>query len=105
MPSQDLGDSTLIRRGRSSVTLTEIVAFAKSLEERPLVTLLGELPEVARLSETKFSLAVATLRRRFRGAAPADRLQLRETANEIASTIPDREVAERIRELFPWDHA
>ena len=102
---EDLGDSTLIRRGRTSVTLTEIIAFAKALEERPLVTLLGELPDVALLSDTKFSLAVATLRRRFRGEAPADQLQLRVTANEIAGGVKDHAVAERIRELFPWDHA
>lgn len=105
MHVEDIGDSTLIRRGRSSVTLTEIIAFAKALEQRPLVTLLGELPEVARLSDTKFSLAVATLRRRFRGEAPADQLQLRVTANEIASGIADHAVAQRIRELFPLDRA
>jgi hypothetical protein len=101
----ELGDSTLIRRGRSSVTLTEIIAFAKLLEQRPLATLLDELPELARLSDTKFSLAISTLRRRFRGETPADQLQLRVTAHEIAKGIRDHEVAQRIREIFPLDPA
>ena len=105
MSMEDIADSTLIRRGRSSVTLTEIIAFAKVLEQRPLIKLLDELPELAQLSDTKFSLAVTTLRRRFRGEAPADQLQLRETANEIAGGIRDRAVAERIREIFPIDRA
>ncbi len=105
MHAQDLGDSTLIRRGRNSVTLTEIIAFAKMLENRPLTLLLDELPELAQLSETKFSLAIATLRRRFRGETVADQLQLRETANEIASGIPDPVAAARIREIFPFEQA
>lgn len=105
MHTTDLGDSTLIRRGRTSVTLTEIIAFAKALERRPLIDLLDELPQLARLSETKFALAIATLRRRFRGESAVDQLQLRETANEIASASKDPVVAARIRELFPYEQA
>ncbi len=98
-------DSTLIRRGRSSVTLTEIIAFVRTLEERPLTTLLDELPELARLSDTKFSLAIATLRRRFRGETPVDQMQLRVTAFEIARGVRDHAVAQRIRDLFPLERA
>ena len=98
-------DSTLIRRGRSSVTLTEIIAFVKTLEERPLVRLLDELPALARLSDTKFSLAIATLRRRFRGETPADQWQLRATAYELARGVRDHATAQRIREIFPYERA
>ena len=99
------GDSTLIRRGKSSVTLTEIISFVHTLEDRPLATLLDELPDLARLSETKFSLAIATLRRRFRGETAADQEQLRTTAYEIARGVRDYNVAQRIRELFPYERA
>jgi len=99
----ETGDSTLIRRGRSSVTLTEIIAFAKMLDQRPLDVVLGELPELARLSETKFSLAISALRRRFRGEPPADQLRLRATANELASRVRDGLIADRIREVFPYE--
>ena len=106
LPSmEDIADSTLIRRGRSSVTLTEIIDFAKILEDRPLVKLLDELPDLARLSDTKFTLAISTLRRRFRGETPADQIQLRETANEIAGGIRDSFIAQRIREIFPYESA
>ena len=98
-------DSTLIRRGRSSVTLTEIIAFSKALEERPLATLLDELPEIARLSDTKLSLAIATLRRRFRGETPVEQMQLRLIAFEIARGVRDHAVAQRIRDLFPVERA
>jgi len=98
-------DSTLIRRGRSAVTLSEIATFVRTLEERPVATLLGELPDLARLSETKFTLALTTLRRRFRGETPVDQLQLREIARKIVSDIDDRYVADRIREIFAPERA
>jgi hypothetical protein len=98
-------DSTLIRRGRTAVTMTELAAFVKTLEERPVGTLLAELPELAQLSDTKFSLALTTLRRRFRGETPVDQLQLRATAWEIARDVSDRNTADRIRSLFTLEHA
>jgi len=93
-------DSTLIRRGRSALSVSEMVTFVETLEARPLIKLLEELPELARLSDAKFVLATKTLRRRFRGEAVADQVQLRVAANEIADAIPDPETASRVRGLF-----
>lgn len=93
-------DSTLIRRGRNALSMSEMVQFVETLEARPLMTLLEELPELARLSEAKFTLAVKTLRRRFRGEPMADQLQLRVLANEIAESIRDLEASRRVRTLF-----
>ena len=98
-------DSTLIRRGRAALTFSEMAQFADTLSSRPLLKLLEELPDLARLSSAKFNLATITLRRRFRAEAPMDQIQLRETANEIAATVPDSAVARRIRELFSPDAA
>ncbi|MEK6371447.1 MAG: hypothetical protein AABO58_02015 [Acidobacteriota bacterium] len=50
-------DSTLIRRGRSALSVSEMVAFVETLEARPLIKLLEELPELARPSDAKFVLA------------------------------------------------
>src|ERR1051325_243514 len=98
-------DSTLIRRGRSAVTFTEMRGFVKTLEERPVFTLLEELPAIARLSDTKFSLALSTLRPRLPGGTPADQLQLRATAHDIAGGIADHSIADRIREIFTHERA
>src|ERR1051325_4930843 len=68
----DVLDSTLIRRGRSALSVSEMVAFVDMLETRPLIKVLEELPELARLSEAKFTLATKTLRRRFRGESVID---------------------------------
>ena len=98
-------DSTLIRRGRTALTFWEMAQFAETLNSRPLMKLLEELPELARLSTAKFNLATITLRRRFRIEAPVDQIQLRAVANEIAASVEEPMAARRIRELFAQDLA
>jgi hypothetical protein len=93
-------DSTLIRRGRTALTVSEMVAFVDMLEARPLIKLLEELPELARLSEAKFALTMRTLRRRLHGESIVDQMQLRIVANDVAQTIDDTDAAARVRALF-----
>ncbi len=71
-----------------------------TLEVRPLAKLLGDLPELAKVSDAKFSVASNVLRRRFRSEAPLAQLQLGASGREIASTIADDRVAQRIRDIF-----
>ena len=80
--------------------MSEMVAFVDLLESRPLLKLLEELPEIARLSDAKLQLAMKTLRRRFRGESLVDQMQLRIVANDVAQAIPDGETAARVRGLF-----
>ena len=93
-------DSTLIRRGRKAVTFADMAQFVDTLENRPIATLLNELPEIARLSEAKFVLATKILRRRFQSETPVDQQQLRAFAEEIADSIPEAGIASRIRKIF-----
>lgn len=92
-------DSTLIRRGVQATTISEMTRFVGLMEERPLDKLLCDLPGFALLSETKFSLARAVLRRRIRSLHPVERAQLHALAEELASEVKV-DIAERIRELF-----
>ncbi len=98
-------DTTLLRRGREATSYSDMVVFAETVETRPMIKLLEELPGIASLSETKFHLATTILRRRFRGESPIDQLQLRIIADEIAGTSGDDELARRIRSMFAWDEA
>ena len=82
------------------MSVSEMVAFVDMLEARPLLKLLEELPDLARLSEAKFALATKTLRRRFRGESVVDQIQLRIVANDVAQTIHDVAAAARVRGLF-----
>ena len=74
-----------------------------TLELRPLAKLLADLPELARVSDAKLSVASNVLRRRFRSETPLAQLQLRASGREIASTIADDTVAQRIRNIFEFE--
>lgn len=92
--------STLIRQGENATTFRDMVAFAASVETRPLDKLLQELPELGKLSDTKFQLASQVLRRRFRKESDADQRQLQTYADEVAGSVSDPELSERIRSIF-----
>jgi len=70
------------------------------VEVRPLTKLLEELPDLARLSEGKFSLAVSVLRRRFRKELQVNRDQLQVFGEEIALSVEDSAIADKIRTIF-----
>ena len=92
-------DSTLIRRGTQAATLSDMAEFVATIETRPLDKLLSDLPGIAQLSETKFSLAKQVLRRRLRDLDRVTRDQLRVYAFEVAQDSGD-EVGDRIRGIF-----
>ena len=94
-------DSTLIRRGVSAATFTDMADFVDTIEQRPLNKLLSELPGLARLSHTKFSLARQAIRRRAKALDGPDFEQLRLIAFEIADDA-GAEVGERIRSMFTF---
>lgn len=97
-PAEDL-DSTLVRRGASASTLTDMATFVETIQQRPLDKLLEDLPGLAALSSTKFSLARQVIRSRARALDRIEYEQLRAMAHEVADGA-GREVGERIRSLF-----
>ena len=93
-------DSTLIRSGRRAASFSDMVEFAKDVHERPLSKLFEELPQIARLSDTKFHLATNILRNRFRSQSGMDQMELRKIGSEIADRATNDWVADRIRSIF-----
>lgn len=93
-------DSTLIRRGRTAVSFADMVAFAQTVHDRPIDKLLEELPQIARLSDTKFNLATNVLRRRFCSESEDEQMKLRVIGDNIAANSSSMWVAERIRSIF-----
>jgi hypothetical protein len=94
-------DSTLIRRGVNAATISDMADFVETLQQRPLDKLLGELPGLAALSQTKFSLARQVIRRRAKTLQRPDLEQLQVMAFEVAADSGN-EVGERIRSLFTF---
>jgi hypothetical protein len=94
-------DSTLIRRGVNAATFSDMADFVDTIQNRPLDKLLSELPALAELSTTKFSLARQALRRRAKSLGRTDYEQLRLLAFEVADDA-GAEVGDRIRSLFSF---
>ncbi|HVE72280.1 MAG TPA: hypothetical protein VNI54_13005 [Thermoanaerobaculia bacterium] len=94
-------DSTLVKRGVSASTFNDMADFVDSIEQRPLDKLLGELPGLAQLSQTKFSLARQAIRRRTKALERPELEQIRLIAFEIADDA-GAEVGERIRSMFTF---
>src|SRR5215208_1346317 len=94
-------DSTLIRRGVTAATFSDMADFVETIQTRPLDKLLTELPALAELSATKFSLARQAFRRRARALDRPDYEQLRVMAFEVANEA-SAEVGARIRSLFTF---
>lgn len=106
MPDQQVDlDTTLVRRGQHAMTYSDMVAFAESVETRPLSKILEDLPGIASLSDSKFRIASTVLRRRYQMESPIEQIQLRVIADEIASAAEDRGVGKRIRDVFQMARA
>lgn len=83
------------------MALSELEDFVESMQHRPLDKLLAELPGLAALSDTKFSLARQVIRRRAKTLQRADFEQLRVMAFEVAD-VAALEIGDRIRSLFTY---
>jgi hypothetical protein len=101
MQSMQDYDSTLVRRGRQATTFADMVAFAQSVHDRPFELLLEELPQLARLSETKFNLATRVLRRRFESESDVVQARLRDVGERVAIHCAPW-IAGRIRAIFAY---
>ena len=96
-------DSTLVRRGRSASTFADMVEFTQSVHAREFTLLLQELPDLARLSDTKFNLATKVLRRRFQTEEGPKQAELRSLGAAIAQDVTSPWIAGRIRSIFDVD--
>lgn len=99
-PEQQVFDSTVIRRATDATTFRDMVDYATMLGERPIESLIRDLPGVAVLSRTKFDLTLDVLRRRLRLESPERQRELLRVADETARGEADAEVNEALRSLF-----
>lgn len=65
--------STLFLRGEAAVTLSEMQAFVRDVQERPRVRLLADIPQLLGLTESKFHLVKRVLTNRMKAFDPKDR--------------------------------
>ena len=93
-------DSTLIRRAKHASTFKDVAEFQDTLEHRPIAKLLGELPALAKISQTQFILATTVIRRRYEEQPTAEQFELQSFGLEIAAEVLDADTSAKIRSVF-----
>ena len=99
MDEEDLPDdafSTLVQTGKDALTFTQMQAFVKDIETRPLERLINDLPGLMALHAAKYQLVVMVLRKKTRpdveeGPALLERLA------DLAQNAEDPTVQSRAR--------
>ena len=94
-------DSTMVRRGVSARSFSDMADFAEIIQRRPLDRLLGDFRELAALTDTKFSLLRSVLRRRLRELPQEERQSLRVATRE--KFADDRPLLDRLASIFAVD--
>lgn len=65
----DDSSSTLVQTGKAALTFTEMAAFVRDIESRPLARLVSDLGGLMALPDAKYQLVVMVLRKRVRPGA------------------------------------
>ena len=85
--------STLIQTGKAATTFTEMAAFVRDIEARPLARLVRDLEGLMALPDSKYQLVVMVLRRKIRDV-PAERGTILAQVKGLESSA-NPEVAQR----------
>ena len=62
----DDSGSTLVQAGKAALTFTEMAAFVRDIEARPLARLISDLEGLMALPDAKYQLVVMVLRKKVR---------------------------------------
>jgi hypothetical protein len=95
MSDEEPGDSgsTLVHRGLSAMTFSEMASFVHDIEERPLARLVSDLPGLLALTDAKYQLVQMVLRKKTKEGAPEREpllARLRELASDADETVSAR---------------
>jgi hypothetical protein len=90
----DDSSSTLVHQGKNALTFTEMAAFVRDIEARPLPRLLTDLPGLLALPDLKYQLVVMVLRKKVKDGSP-EREPILARLQELRSGAPDGTVRQR----------
>lgn len=90
----DHSSSTLVGQGRNALTFTEMAAFVRDIEARPLQRLLSDLPGLMVLPDLKHQLVVMVLRKKVKDGS-AEREPLLARLQELRNGSADGTVRQR----------
>jgi len=90
----DDSSSTLVHRGKSALTFSEMASFVHDIEARPLPRLLSDLPGLMVLPDLKYQLVVMVLRKKVKDGS-AERVPILARLRELQAGSPEEAVRSR----------
>jgi hypothetical protein len=94
MADEDDSSSTLVHRGKTALTFSEMASFVHDIEARPLPRLLSDLPGLMVLPDLKYQLVVMVLRKKVKDGS-AEREPILARLRELQSGSPEETVRSR----------
>ena len=102
-PEPEDSGSTLVHRGQSALTFTEMASFVHDIEARPLPRLLTDLPGLIELPDLKFQLVLMVLRKKLKPGS-TEREPIVARLRELLTTAGDEEIRRRTELLLAKPH-
>ena len=91
-PKDKVSTSSIVMRAIDATTFSELQAFTKDLESRPMDRLLRDVAELVRPSESKAQIVSYVIATKFRKATAEER---KATLESLAATLEGIEPGER----------
>lgn len=92
--------SSVVMKAIDATTFTEMEAFVKDLENRPIERLLKDLPHLATLATTKVSLVSYVIAGKYKAADAAERTAIRDAIQSTASQLEVGEKRDRVAAIL-----
>jgi len=88
--------SSIVMRAIDASTFTELQAFTKDLEGRPIDRLLHDVVELVKISDSKAQLVSYVIATKWRHAAPPERTKILESLEKTVRGMPEGEMRDRV---------
>jgi hypothetical protein len=88
--------SSIVMRALDATTFSELQAFTKDLEARPIERLLRDLVDLVQPSESKAQIVSYVMATKFRRADAGERKRILESLDATLERLEEGEVRERV---------
>ena len=88
--------SSIVMRAIDASTFTELQAFTKDLESRPIDRLLRDVTDLVQVSDSKAQLVSYVIATKYRRAGAADRTKILDSLEATARSLPEGEMRDRV---------
>jgi hypothetical protein len=92
--------SSVVIKGIDATTFSEMEAFVKDLESRPVERLLRDLPQLAQMSSTKVSLVSYVVAAKYRASEAAEKQAMRESVAATYESLPAGETRQLVGDIL-----